>query len=101
MNANRPRGTRQLIPRSASTVRSPLWYDFRTPTTSIIAPPARSRLQASCSVRPDPDRVHGNQPRRAPCGIETAECPRHHRQRDAKREEPGGDLEPHAAGDEL
>ena len=37
MNAHRPFGIRQLIPRRASTSRSPLRNDLWTSVTSIIA----------------------------------------------------------------
>src|SRR5581483_1600692 len=49
MKANRPLPIRQLTPRSASTDRSPLRYDLRTETTSIIEDP---REESSAGAEP-------------------------------------------------
>src|SRR5512135_196657 len=110
MNANRPLPIRQLTPRSASTDRSPLRYDFRTETTSIIK---RSREAAqTVSIVPGPaskpplmgtdsNRVHRHQPGGAPGRIQATERAGDDRQADAQRVEPGGERQLQAARDEL
>src|ERR1039458_6051717 len=85
MNANRPCSIRQLRPRSACTHRLPLRYDLWTFTTSIIRKPRRK----VSSVRPQPDRVHGQKPGSPPGGIKATECSHQHREPDAQRQKRG------------
>ena len=87
MNANRPRSIRQLSPRRASTHRVPLRYDFQTFTTFD---------HRVTSMRPEPDRLHGNEPGRAPGGIEPAERSHDDRQADAQRQQRGRHAQVHA-----
>ena len=49
MNANRPRGIRQVTPRRTSSIRSPLRNDLWTSETSIIGGP-RKRPGGRASV---------------------------------------------------
>src|SRR5690242_16763356 len=55
---------------------------------SRLLPSAKS---LPTSVRPQPDRVHGDEPRRAPGGVQAAERPRDERQADPQRQQPGRD----------